>query len=93
MSYLSISQAATDPQLRVRIAACIAQEGAIGTSIQEGALYKADTIQWQCAAEPGWGEAWESAVASGTVPDPGSDPAVISDGMILTAVQKHLAAT
>jgi hypothetical protein len=38
------------------------------------------------AATPGWAEAWESAVAGGIV-SPGSDPGVITDGMILAAVQ------
>ena len=64
-------------------------EGAVGDTLQTGALYQADKIQWQCAAEPGWGEAWESAIAGGTT-DIGNDPGVITDGMILSAVQKHL---
>lgn len=51
----------------------------------------ADAIQWQCCAEPGWGAAWDSAIAA-EVENPGADPAVISDGMILTAVQLRLGA-
>jgi hypothetical protein len=43
------------------------------------------------ASEPGWGAAWDYAlnVHSGdTDPyDPGADPGVITDGMILSAVQ------
>ena len=89
MSYETVAQCATDPQMRLRIAAAIAQEDAVGTTAQTGALYQADKIQWQCASEPGWGEAWESAIAGGTT-DIGNDPAVISDAMILSAVQKHL---
>jgi hypothetical protein len=38
------------------------------------------------AAQPGWSQAWESAVAAGN-PAPGGDAAVITDGMILSAVQ------
>jgi hypothetical protein len=85
MSYESISQAAQDPVLRSRIAACVAQEDHSGNH----PLATTDLIQWRCAAEPGWGEAWESAVA-GSVEVPGSDPGVISDAMILAAVQKQL---
>lgn len=90
MSYSAIADAATDPHLRVRLAACVAQEGGAGYTMATGALMRADAIQWQCCAEPGWGEAWEYAVNSQN-PNPGADPAVISDGMILGAVQKHLA--
>lgn len=89
MSYTSIAQTATNAQLRLRIAACIAQEGGAGETLQTGALMRADQMQWQCAAEPGWGEAWESALVAGN-PDPGNDPGVIPDAWILVAVQKHL---
>jgi hypothetical protein len=41
------------------------------------------------AIQPGWREAWESALASG-VENPGADPAVITDGQILAAVQSLL---
>ena len=93
MSYASIAQAAVSGSLRYRIAACIAQEGGAGDTLQTSALGCADQIMWQCCAEPGWGEAWESAlVAEPPNPDPGNDPAVISDSQILAAVQKHLAA-
>lgn len=86
MSYLSISQAATDPMLRARIAACCAQE----STSELHATQLADSIQWRCCGEPGWGDAWESAKAAGNE-NIGADPAVITDAMILTAVQKHLA--
>jgi hypothetical protein len=44
------------------------------------------------ASSPGWGAAWDSALAAhppATEPDyePGKDPAVITDGMILSTVQ------
>lgn len=41
---------------------------------------------WDLAATPGWATAWGSALASGIV-DPGSSEGVITDGMILAAVQ------
>jgi hypothetical protein len=89
MSYRSIADAATDPALRARIAACIAEQGFAGDTLQTGALSTADKIQWQVCAEPGWGAAWESASITNPT-SAGNDPAVISDEMILAAVQKHL---
>jgi hypothetical protein len=89
MSYTSIAQAAQSQELRARVAACVAQEAGEGLPYQT-----VDLIQWKCAAEPGWGEAWESALAARDITDPtpvGNDPAVITDAMILSAVQKHLA--
>jgi hypothetical protein len=41
-------------------------------------------------ASPGWDEAWSSALASGG-DNPGRDPAVITDGMILSEVQALVA--
>lgn len=93
MSYLSISQAAVDPLLRNRIAACVAQE----YSGPDHPIAVTDRIQWDCCGEPGWGEAWESALATQEqLPEKdrteiGSDPGVIPDAWILTAVQKYLA--
>lgn len=92
MSYLSISKAATDGALRNRIAACVAGE----SSSDAHPLAVTDTIQWKCAAEPGWGEAWASAeAAQESLPEEdrkpiGLDESVITDAMILSAVQKNL---
>jgi hypothetical protein len=47
---------------------------------------------WWLAAAPGFADAYASAIAGG-VPRPGNDPAVITDAMILSAVQAHLAET
>lgn len=83
MTYAAIAQAAHDEHLRWRIAACIAQEA------PESALHPiahADAIIWQCCASPGWGQAYAYALDT-NVTDPGNDPAVISDGQILAAVQ------
>lgn len=88
MSYSSIAAAAQDQALRLRIAACVAQEA---PDDPRHPIPHADAIQWQCCAEPGWGAAWDSAIAA-EVENPGADPAVISDGMILTAVQLRLGA-
>ena len=80
MSYWDISEMSRNPDLAARIAACASQEG------------KTDPNAWttthmlQLAATPGWEQAWASAVA-GEVENPGRDAGVISDGMILSAVQ------
>lgn len=91
MSYMSIAQMHDNPPLQQRIVACCTQEGA--DDPQEAAR----SIMWKVVAEPGWGEAWDSAVVAAkeagpeNATDPGIDPAVIPDAWILAAVQKHLA--
>jgi hypothetical protein len=84
MGYNEIAAAAVDMDLRSRIAACMAQEGYSRMGIP--ALVLADRVQWECAGQPGWGEAYASAVAA-LMDRPGWEPAVITDGMILSAVQ------
>ena len=82
--YLSQSKIAADPAMHERVAQCAAEQNAPG-----------DADSWtfnnrrEYSAAPGWAAAWESAEAGGN-PDPGSDPAVITDGMILTQVQAML---
>jgi hypothetical protein len=71
-----------DVDLTSRVAASAAQEG------------RPDPRNWAAdnmlilAASPGWSEAWASALA-GDPPNefPGRDGGVITDGMILSAVQ------
>jgi hypothetical protein len=83
-SYGSIADAADSGSLQRRVTACAAQQGVEG-----------DPWSWawdnryEWAASPGWGAAWDSAVASEN-PDPGADPAVITDQMILSQVQGML---
>jgi hypothetical protein len=86
MSYQGIALAASDPVLRRRIAACVAQEQ---EQVDPPPEVTAGRLAWTICAEPGWGEAWESAIAADNQA-PGSDPGVIPDAWILTAVQKHL---
>ena len=84
MGYWEISAMARDADLGARVQACAAQE------------IDGDPYQWQAAnmldvvASPGWDEAWSSALAGGNEA-PGRDPAVITDGMILSAVQGTIA--
>ncbi len=80
MSYWDIATMAGDSDLFVRCRACAAQEG-----IADPNGWTSDHML-HLAASPGWSEAWASAIASDN-PQPGRDPAVISDPMILSAVQ------
>lgn len=93
MSYLTISKIASNASMRNRIGGCCAEQN---PDAPEHPLSQADRIMWQCCAEPGWSAAWESAeAAQAALPaegrtDIGADSAVITDAMILSAVQKHL---
>jgi hypothetical protein len=80
MSYWDIASMSADTDLTARVSASAAQEG-----IPDPRQWAADNML-TLAASPGWGDAWASAVAAGTE-WPGRDPAVITDGMILSAVQ------
>ena len=80
MGYWDIAQMSADVDLTSRVAACAAQEG-----VPDPRQWAADNVLL-LAAEPGWADAWASAVAAGNE-QPGRDPAVITDGMILAAVQ------
>lgn len=82
MAYSDIAAMARDNSLRDRIAACAATEGVIDPHPTTWA----DAHQWRLAASPGWDEAWAYATASGAT-SPGSDAGVITDQMILSAVQ------
>ncbi len=84
MSYFDQSSLARDGDFALRIAACVSNE------LPD--VYPpewASAHQWQIAAAPGFAAAYSSAVA-GEVPNPGRDPAVISDAQILSAVQAVL---
>jgi hypothetical protein len=69
--------------LRRRLVACAAIEGA---------TTPASWVASQVWTLPGvdWEAAWESARATGATGDIGGDPLVITDGMILAAVQARL---
>ena len=86
MSYASQALLSSDGHFRSRIASCVAVEDP--TSDLHPTAW-ADQNQWQIAAAPGFAEAYQYALDTG-VPDPGNDPAVITDGQILAAVQLRL---
>ena len=80
MSYKSIASMAESYSLTRRVTAGAAKE-----SIDYPDQWSQNN-KWELAAQPGWDAAWDSAVAGGN-PDPGSDEAVITDGMILAGIQ------
>ena len=80
MSYWDTAQMAGDTDLLQRTTACAATEGIVDP------MGWADQHRWELAGEPGWADAWSSAVAAGN-PRPGKDAGVITDGMILSGVQ------
>lgn len=82
MSFLSINTCVNDQEFVGRLNACAAQEGAFDP------VTKAFTLRWAVAATNDIASAYDSALAAGN-PSPGGDPAVITDLMILSAVQAH----
>jgi hypothetical protein len=82
MAYADIASMAVNAQLQARITACAATEGE-----PQPAVWLGDNI-WTVVASPGWGDAWASGLAGGIPPESiGLNEGVISDGMILSAVQ------
>lgn len=89
MSYRSIMTMASSQSLRTRVAACAAEQGAD------------NAVQWteqhiiKLCTSPGWREAWAYAVDTYQInlnPDTGVRDDVISDTMILAAVQPIITA-
>jgi hypothetical protein len=80
VSYTNISKIASDPDLRTRIATCAAME-----QIKHPWGWLDEHI-WEFIGQPAWGSQYDYAVET-NVPTPGLDQGVISDGMILSAVQ------
>lgn len=97
-AYLAISEVATDPSMTERMNAAATQQWHLGTAdFGQYGNNPYNVTQWVhdnrylWAAAPGWGAAWDSALVAPHPDDPeyepGKDPAVISDGMILATVQ------
>ena len=82
MSYSTIYACANDAAFTGRLTAAAAQEGRTDPPSSAYAL------RWPCSAAADIEAAYASALAAGN-PDPGGDPAVITDQMILSAVQAH----
>jgi len=79
-AYLTISVIAQDLNMQNRVIACAAQQR-IGDP-----QFWAINHSYQWASSPTWAEKWDYAVANNN-PEPGADPAVITDGDILATVQ------
>ncbi len=95
MSYQSIFASSVDEALNQRIIASTVQEA--WTAAHEDDEYgrqvrlaypNAGRMIWPVCVATDVAAAYESALAAGN-PDPGGDPAVITDGMILANVQAH----
>lgn len=98
-SYLAIAQMAENETLRNRIKAALAQEMLEGRITQRQIVLYPD--QWVkdkayvIASHRDWAEAWtraqeEKVAEADGVYDPGTDGEVITDEMILTAIQNLL---
>jgi hypothetical protein len=86
MSYSTINKCANDSAFMGRVMACCAQEGSTNPSND---MY---TLIWPVSSATDIEAAYASALASEN-PNPGGDETVITDGMILSAVQAHWAET
>lgn len=90
MAYYDIALLAADTDFFARITAAYTTET---LDLPPGDVLPpqwAAEHMWTLAAQPGFGDAYASALAGG-VPNPGRDPAVISDAQILSAIQVVLA--
>lgn len=84
MTYSTIADMTQSLSLTQRVSAAAASEGELLPS-----QWASQNI-WAMASQPGWAAAWESAQQTATLdtnPDTGNRPGVITDGMILSAVQ------
>jgi hypothetical protein len=89
-SYLSIADIATDVNMIERLRAAATQQSYLDAVNIQDPLTWVDLNRYVWAASPGWGAAWDSALAGhpdDPAYEPGKDPAVITDGMILSTVQ------
>lgn len=87
MTYNSIWQSMADLDLRGRITAAVGQETPINTDV--GATYL--RVQWPVLTAQDIEAAYAFALAQGN-PEPGKDPTVVTDQMILSHVQAAVAA-
>jgi hypothetical protein len=84
MTYLTVAAMVKNLSLIEREYAAVAKEGIDPPEVWQ------DEHRWKLAASPGWDAAWDSALAAHPDDpdyDPGADQGVITDGMILSAVQ------
>jgi hypothetical protein len=82
VSYSTVNKCAGDEALRGRVTAAIAAEG---NPSPQTAVYD---YMWWVASRSDIEAAYGSALAAEN-PDPGGDESVVTDGMILSAVQAY----
>lgn len=89
VAYIDVFALSGDPDFLGRCSACFASElVAQGIPVGEEPGTWTNFNRWALAAQPGFGAAIESArLADPPVLNPAANPAVISDAMILAAVQ------
>jgi hypothetical protein len=94
MSFTTITKSANDQALIDRVNAAAVQEAwnnpaayatAYGAEVRKS-WFNAQAMVWPVCIADDVAAAYESALAAGN-PDPGGDPAVVTDGMILANVQ------
>jgi hypothetical protein len=84
MTYLTVAAMVENTALVKREYAAVAKEG-----IDPPETWQFEH-RWKLASSPGWDSAWDSALAAHPDDpeyDPGEDNGVVTDGMILSAVQ------
>lgn len=94
MAYYDISRLRVDSEFLDRVAACYSTEAvpdSAGVYPVDPALWATQNA-WVMSAAPGFGDAYAYAINAGN-PHPGSDPAVITDAQILSAVQPLIIAS
>lgn len=94
MSYLSIYRSSTDDSLRYRITSCTVQEAWNNPTFAESDYAKtvkyesqnATRMIWPVCISPDVEAAYAYALDAGN-PNPGGDPGVVTDGMIIANIQ------
>lgn len=88
MTYASIAALSQDTDFTYRVTACYATETL--DDPEDFPQTWAENHRWAMACQPGFGDAYASALAAG-IDRPGLDGAVITDAQILGAVQSTIA--
>lgn len=91
MSYAAINSMATNPDLQGRVfAAVLKQDVQVGNYRSSTDLFRLrpalTQYMYYFAAQPGWDTAWQYAIDN-NIEGIGNNPAVITDGMILAAME------
>jgi hypothetical protein len=84
--YSDVALLARDLDFTARVTAAYASESLTDPDPANNPEIWTRDHSWEVAAQPGFGDAYASALA-GSVVRPGNDPSVISDAQILSAVQ------